>query len=47
LVALYSAGTVQRNAVWKDDYSLYRDTIEKSPDAVMIRYSCYRRRESA
>jgi len=39
LVGLYSGGTVQRNAIWKDDYTLYRDTIEKSPDAVMIRYS--------
>jgi tetratricopeptide (TPR) repeat protein len=33
LVILYSIGTVQRNTVWKDNYSLWTDTVKKSPDA--------------
>lgn len=35
VVALYSAGTIARNPVWKDNYSLFQDTVAKSPgDAV-------------
>jgi tetratricopeptide (TPR) repeat protein len=30
---LYSWATVNRNAVWRDDYTLYTDTVGKSPDA--------------
>ncbi len=30
---LYASGTIARNAVWKDFYTLYSDTISKSPDA--------------
>ncbi len=29
---LYSLGTIRRNAVWKDDYTLFSDTVKKSPD---------------
>ena len=32
LVGLYAAGTVSRNRVWKDNYSLFADTVNKSPD---------------
>jgi protein O-mannosyl-transferase len=32
LVGLYSAGTISRNAVWKDDVILFEDTVKKSPD---------------
>jgi Flp pilus assembly protein TadD len=31
----YSAGTVSRNAVWRDDLSLFTDTVRKSPDAAI------------
>ncbi|MBM4048584.1 MAG: tetratricopeptide repeat protein, partial [Planctomycetes bacterium] len=31
LGCLYAAGTAQRNAVWKDDFSVWRDTVRKSP----------------
>ncbi len=31
LIALYSAGTVLRNADWKDDYSLWSDTVRSLP----------------
>lgn len=37
LVALYSIGTVSRNAVWKDNYTLFADTVRKSPDDAMPR----------
>jgi len=32
LICLYSIGTISRNAVWKDNYSLWLDTVSKSPD---------------
>lgn len=32
LVGLYSAGTASRNTVWKNNYSLFSDMVEKSPD---------------
>ena len=32
LTGLYCLGTVPRNAVWKDDYTLFADTVKKSPD---------------
>ena len=31
LIGLYSIGTINRNAVWKDSYSLWMDTVKKSP----------------
>jgi tetratricopeptide (TPR) repeat protein len=30
---LYSVGTIGRNAVWKNDLTLFTDTVKKSPDA--------------
>jgi len=32
LVGLYAAGTVGRNRVWQDNYTLFTDTVKKSPD---------------
>jgi len=32
ITALYSVGTIKRNAVWKDNYTLWKDTVRKSPD---------------
>jgi tetratricopeptide (TPR) repeat protein len=37
LVALYSAGTVLRNADWKDDYSLWTAELKKSPGSDVAR----------
>ncbi len=34
LAGLYSAGTIMRNPVWKDNYSLWADAVSKSPDSV-------------
>jgi len=31
LTGLYSAGTIKRNYIWRDNYSLWTDTVEKSP----------------
>jgi tetratricopeptide (TPR) repeat protein len=31
VAALYAFGTVARNEVWKNDYTLWSDTVEKSP----------------
>jgi|MudIll2142460700_1097286.scaffolds.fasta_scaffold14192_2 hypothetical protein len=35
MAGLYSLATVERNSVWKDDYSLFEDTVKKSPDAAI------------
>lgn len=32
LAGAYSFGTIRRNADWRDDYSLWADTVRKSPD---------------
>ena len=32
LTGLYSVGTIKRNYIWKDNYSLWTDTTKKSPD---------------
>jgi tetratricopeptide (TPR) repeat protein len=32
LVCLLAAGTISRNTVWKDSYTLWLDTVAKSPD---------------
>ncbi len=34
LISVYSIGTVLRNAVWKDNYTLFADAVRKSPDAL-------------
>jgi tetratricopeptide (TPR) repeat protein len=39
LSLVFLIGTVSRNAVWKDDYSLWADTVLKSPDAETPRYN--------
>jgi tetratricopeptide (TPR) repeat protein len=33
---LYSVGTVSRNAVWRDNVTLFTDTVRKSPDAARV-----------
>jgi tetratricopeptide (TPR) repeat protein len=33
ITALYSAGTIKRNPVWKDSLTLWSDTAKKSPDS--------------
>jgi tetratricopeptide (TPR) repeat protein len=33
ITALYSAGTIKRNPVWKDSLTLWSDTVKKSPDS--------------
>jgi len=35
LMGLFFIGTVDRNAVWKDDYTLWSDTVKKSPDGAV------------
>jgi Flp pilus assembly protein TadD len=35
VAVVYSAGTVSRNAVWRDDLTLFTDTVRKSPDAAL------------
>ena len=32
IVGLYSVGTITRNNIWKDNYTLWSDTVKKSPD---------------
>jgi len=34
---VYSVGTVTRNAVWRDNLTLFADTVRKSPDAALPR----------
>jgi protein O-mannosyl-transferase len=36
ILATYAAATVQRNAVWRDELSLWTDTVRKSPDSYMV-----------
>jgi tetratricopeptide (TPR) repeat protein len=38
VIGSYSAATISRNSVWKDDYTLFSDTVKKSPDAAVPRY---------
>ena len=37
VVCLYSAGTISRNRVWNNDYTLFSDTVGKSPDHAIPR----------
>lgn len=42
VLGLYSAATASRNSVWKDSYSLWMDTVKKSPqNAVSHEYFGY------
>ena len=38
LLCLCSFATVSRNAVWKDQYTLWTDTVKKSPDGAVPQY---------
>jgi tetratricopeptide (TPR) repeat protein len=33
VMAVYCIGTIKRNMIWKDDYTLFTDTLRKSPDS--------------
>jgi len=35
LIMIYSIGTVERNKVWRDSYSLWSDTAKKSPQSAV------------
>lgn len=35
LAGLCCAGTAYRNTIWKDDFSLFSDTVKKSPDGAL------------
>lgn len=37
VIGLYSVGTISRNSVWKDEYTLYSDIAKKSPDSYYVR----------
>ncbi len=37
IVGLYAFGTIDRNTVWRDNYTLFSDTVRKSPDGAMPR----------
>jgi Tfp pilus assembly protein PilF len=39
VIALYSSGVVARNPVWKNDRTLWEDTVIKSPDAAIAHYN--------
>ncbi len=39
VAVVYSAGTVGRNALWRDDLTLFSDTVRKSPDAATPHYN--------
>ncbi len=47
LTGLYSAGTISRNKVWNNDYSLWEDTVRKSPDGSephnSFGWACYKK----
>lgn len=36
---LYTAGSIKRSIVWRDDYSLWSDTVEKSPGSANAQYN--------
>jgi tetratricopeptide (TPR) repeat protein len=38
VAVVYSAGTVSRNAVWRDNLILFTDMVRKSPDAAVPHY---------
>ena len=39
LTGIYAAGTVSRNRVWQNEYTLWIDTVEKSPDCALAHNS--------
>ncbi|HXX58444.1 MAG TPA: tetratricopeptide repeat protein [Thermodesulfovibrionales bacterium] len=38
LLGVYAMGTISRNTVWRDEQSLFRDTVQKSPNSVVPRF---------
>jgi tetratricopeptide (TPR) repeat protein len=39
LIGAYSYGVVKRNPVWNNEYSLWEDTVKKSPDGPIPNYN--------
>ena len=37
ILGLYMVGTITRNSIWKDDFTLWADTVKKSPDSAEVR----------
>ena len=37
ILIVYSASTVTRNLVWRNDFALWSDTVKKSPDSSVVR----------
>ena len=37
IVGIYSYATIQRNPIWQSNYSLWSDTVQKSPDSLVAR----------
>jgi tetratricopeptide (TPR) repeat protein len=38
LAGLFAIGTINRNSAWKDDLSIWADTVQKSPDSAVIHH---------
>lgn len=36
LLALYAFGDIRRTLTWRDDYTLWKDTVRKSPDSLPV-----------
>ncbi|MBI5234600.1 MAG: tetratricopeptide repeat protein, partial [Deltaproteobacteria bacterium] len=39
ILGTYTAQTIQRIPVWKDDYSLWTDAVQKTPDSAVAHYN--------
>lgn len=39
ITSLYSIGTIKRNLIYRDNYTLWSDTVEKAPDGYMPHYN--------
>ncbi len=39
VLSIYAGGTVARSMVWKDDYTLWKDTVKKAPGDVHAQYN--------
>jgi protein O-mannosyl-transferase len=37
ILGLYTFGTITRNSIWKDDFTLWADTVKKSPNSAEVR----------
>jgi hypothetical protein len=38
-IIFYAASTVKRNVTWKNEFTLWSDTVKKSPDSAIARYN--------